>query len=494
MPAHSGHTIINSGTITASSDRIAEAAQCEIETGREARKMESSAEIVICGAGIAGISAAYHLSVKHGINNVLLVDERPPLSLTSDKSTECYRNWWPGPGNAMVALMNRSIDLMEDLAQESANIFNLSRRGYLYLTGDTGKIPAMRAEAQKISAAGAGPLRIHENSEGSSAYLPAAAEGFKDQPDGADLILNSALLHKHFPDITSRAVAGLHVRRAGWFSAQQLGTYLLNQARSHGAQLIQARISDVDIRHNQVHAVQLQDGSRIATHHFVNAAGPLLKEAGQMLGIDLPVYSELHLKAAFKDTLGVVPRQAPLLIWTDPQHLPWSQEERQFLSEEQDTRWLLDEFPSGVHTRPEGGNDSPIILMLWEYRLQELEPVFPLPLDPSYPDIVLRGLAAMLPNLRAYFEVSSRPMLDGGYYTRTRENRPLIGPLPVEGAHVIGALSGFGLMSACAAGELLAAHLTQTKLPAYAEAFALERYNDPSYLKAFEAIQGTGQL
>ena len=34
-----------------------------------------------------------------------------PLSLTSDKSTECYRNWWPGPGDAMVRLMNRSIDL-----------------------------------------------------------------------------------------------------------------------------------------------------------------------------------------------------------------------------------------------------------------------------------------------------------------------------------------------------------------------------------------------
>ncbi|MFP3853408.1 MAG: FAD-dependent oxidoreductase, partial [Anaerolineales bacterium] len=48
--------------------------------------------IVICGAGIAGISTAYHLAVEHGISEILLVDERPPLSLTSDKSTECYRN------------------------------------------------------------------------------------------------------------------------------------------------------------------------------------------------------------------------------------------------------------------------------------------------------------------------------------------------------------------------------------------------------------------
>ena len=62
----------------------------------------SSAEVVICGAGLAGISAAYYLTVKQGISDVVLIDERPPLTLTSDKSTECYRNWWPGPGDAMV--------------------------------------------------------------------------------------------------------------------------------------------------------------------------------------------------------------------------------------------------------------------------------------------------------------------------------------------------------------------------------------------------------
>ena len=69
-------------------------------------------DIIICGAGIAGISAAYYLAVRRGIRDVLLIDERPPLSLTSDKSTECYRNWWPGPDGAMVEVMNHSIDLL----------------------------------------------------------------------------------------------------------------------------------------------------------------------------------------------------------------------------------------------------------------------------------------------------------------------------------------------------------------------------------------------
>ena len=96
--------------------------------------METKAEVVICGAGIAGVATAYHLAVHHGLRDVVLVDERPPLTLTSDKSTECYRNWWPS--QAMTGLMNRSIDWLERLADESDNYFHLNRRGYVYLTAN----------------------------------------------------------------------------------------------------------------------------------------------------------------------------------------------------------------------------------------------------------------------------------------------------------------------------------------------------------------------
>ena len=60
---------------------------------------------VVCGAGVAGLSAAWHLARRPAFRDLVIVDERPPLSLTSDKSTECYRDWWPdGP---MIALMRR---------------------------------------------------------------------------------------------------------------------------------------------------------------------------------------------------------------------------------------------------------------------------------------------------------------------------------------------------------------------------------------------------
>ena len=105
--------------------------------------------VVICGAGIAGISTAFHLAVVHGVQNIILIDERPPLSLTSDKSTECYRNWWPGPGDTMVSFMNRSIDLLEELAGKHGNPFHLNRRGYLYLTGNKDSIPKIKRNPHK---------------------------------------------------------------------------------------------------------------------------------------------------------------------------------------------------------------------------------------------------------------------------------------------------------------------------------------------------------
>ena len=67
------------------------------------------------GAGMAGISAAHQLAVRHGADRVLLVDPREPLSLTSSKGAEAYRNYWPGPDDTMARFMDRSIDLLDAL-------------------------------------------------------------------------------------------------------------------------------------------------------------------------------------------------------------------------------------------------------------------------------------------------------------------------------------------------------------------------------------------
>ncbi len=449
--------------------------------------MSQTAEVVICGAGIAGIAAAHELAVRRRQRGVLLVDERDPLSLTSDKSTECYRNWWPGRDGAMVRLMNASIDRLEALARQSGNVFRLNRRGYVYATASLERAAAMRAAGEQATEQGAGPLRCDD-------YTPPEPDGFETEPEGADLLLDPALIRRHFPYLSERTVAVMHARRCGWFSSTELGMHLFEQARAAGVELIRASVTGVETRGGRVSEVRLADGRALSTGTFVNAAGPLANSVAGLLDLQLPVFCERHTKIAFRDHLGLIPRGAPLLIWADPQQLAWSDDEREMLAEDPEAAWMLGTLPAGVHTRPEGGRGSDILLMLWAYDAHPVLPTFPPDFDPAFDEVVLRGLSTMLPALAAYIGRAVKPASDGGYYVKTRENRPLIGPLPVEGAYVLGALSGYGLMAACGAAELLADHLTGASPPQYAAAFLPSRYDDPAYLARLAEWDDSGQL
>ena len=453
----------------------------------------AKAEIVVCGAGIAGISAAWELSVARGQRGVLLVDELPPFTLTSDKSTECYRNWWPGPGDAMVRLMNRSIDRLEELAHGSGNPFLLNRRGYLYASAQERQVERFRAAAEEAAGLGAGEVRVHEGE--ARDYRAAPASGFEGQPVGADIIAGRAAVARLFPWLSPDTAVVLHARRCGWLSAQQLGMHLLEAARAAGTELLRGRVVGVDTAGGRVRAISVdtaQGSKRIDTSRLVAATGPLINAFGERLGLELPIFSERHIKVTFEDRRSVVPRDAPLFIWTDPVNLPWTEEERGLLAEEDETRYLLEEFPAGAHGRPLGAGNS--VILYWTYDCEPVPATFPLEWDPHLPEIVVRGMSAMLPGLASYFGALPRPWIDGGYYTKTRENRPLMGPLPVEGAFIHAAFSGFGIMASMGAAELLAAHVLGDPLPDHAWAFTLERYERPQYRQWLETWDESGQL
>jgi glycine/D-amino acid oxidase-like deaminating enzyme len=454
--------------------------------------MSGAPKVVICGAGIAGIAAAWQLSVVHGLMDVTLVEPGNPLSLTSDKSTEAYRNWWPGPDRAMTAFMDRSIDLLEEIARATGNRINLNRRGYLFATADPGKISFLAEVARKAELRGGGPARFHDS--GASVYTPSPERGFDLALTGADVITDRALIRRHFPFLAPETIAVAHARRAGWLSAQQLGMTMLEAARERGVRLLRGRIVDADVGTHVRGVVVERDGERhtLPASHLVLAAGPMQKEVAALIGVDLPLYAERHHKVSFADAQSAVPRHAPMMIWLDAQRLPWSEEERAALAQDHEANWLLQEFPAGVHGRPDGAHAT---LILFNHHGEAVEPVFPLPDPPlHYAEIAMRGMSTMVPALRAYAGQPLRPYVDGGYYVRTRENRPLIGPLPVEGAYVSCGFSGFGVMASCASGELVARHIAGASLPDYAGAFLLSRYEDTAYQALLDTWGDGGQL
>lgn len=458
-------------------------------TAASGATIPGSAEVVVCGAGIAGISTAFHLT-RLGVHDVVVVDPRPPLTLTSDKSTECYRNWWPTPH--MVALMSRSIDLLEAYADESNDRFSLTRRGYLYVTADGTELDRMTSDAHLIASLGAGSVRTHTKASG--AYQPADLGGYSSDLTGADVFSSGDTLRNAFPFIGDQAVGGIHVRRAGWLSAQQLGAWMLEEAIAAGAECLTGEITSVQSDKNGITSVVVDGQATVTCKSFVNAGGPLAKAVGRLVGVEVPVHSEIHQKVSFKDHKAGFHRSAPVVIWSDPQRISWSPDEHDFLVETGNESFL-GELPRFVHGRPEGGTESPWALGLWDLIPKvTATPEWPIEVDSLYPELVMRGLTAMLPAMSAYCDGLPEHTVDGGYYTKTIDNIPLIGPIGPAGSYLCAALSGYGIMAACAAGELTARHVADGPLPPHADAFRIERFDDPTYLPAITASASTGQI
>jgi glycine/D-amino acid oxidase-like deaminating enzyme len=453
--------------------------------------MPRAEKIVICGAGIAGVAAAHYLAAR-GFANITLVEPGTPLTLTSDKSTEAYRNWWPGPDRAMTQFISRSLDLIEDIARETDNRINLNRRGYVFATSDPGKIEFLSTMAQLAGERGGGSARFHEKA--SNAYTPSPERGFDTPLTGADIVTNREMIRKYFPYLAEETIALAHVRRAGWLSAQQLGAVLLERVRERGVKFLRGKAVGFDAseRIRAVHVETSNGVEKIQADQIVLAAGPMQKELAAQIGMELPITAERHHKVSFADTMNAVPRNAPMMIWLDEQRLPWSDEERTALESDDDARWLLDPFPAGVHGRPDGAHAT---IVLFNHHGDPEPPQFPLPDPPEhYAEIALRGMSTMVPALRAYQGKPVRPYIDGGYYVRTRENRPLIGPAGPEGLHIACAFGGFGIMASCGAGELIAQHVAGETLPDYAPAFMLSRYSDPAYRALLTGWGDGGQL
>ncbi len=446
---------------------------------------QTTKHVAVIGAGIIGLSVAYFLARKHGHRWITLVDQGQPMAFTSAQSGENYRNWWPHPG--MVDFTNRSIDLMEKIAQASGNRINMNRRGYVLATRADDLSPLVRQLHDGLQDQAGALLRFHEKAEAPT-YASFASATWSDAPDGVDILQNKTLIQRHFPQFDKEISGIIHIRRGGDISGQQLGTLMLEYLREAGC--IRRTGIVQDITGTGPYTLDIRDGanaSPLIVDQVVNAAGPFAAQVAQMMGARLPLFNTFQQKIAFEDRAQAIPRTAPFSIDLDAQRIEWG-DGQQMMAEDPDLAWLTDEMPGAIHCRPDGGDAGRWIKLGWAYNQTPEKARRDLPLDAKFPEIVLRGAARLNPALEAYFGKLPRALHHyGGWYTMTDENWPLIGPMGPPDSFMACAMSGFGTMAACASGELCTDWIAGAELPAYARGFSLARYQDPELMQALRA-------
>ncbi len=412
------------------------------------------------------------------------------MSLTSAASGENYRNWWPHP--EMTAFTDYSIGLMEEIAAASGNRIHLTRRGYALATRQADPDGLLRQLQHGYGAEGAARIRLHDRAD-SASYRPALSADWREAPDGVDVLQDRNLIQRHFPSFDPEIANVVHIRRAGDLSGQQLGSFMLEQIRTLGGTLIQDKV--IGIERSRRFEIETAGNATISADALVNAAGPYVAQIASLLGESLPVETVFQQKTAFPDTEGVIDRRMPFSIDLDGQTIDWTQEERALLADDPATRRLTEPMQGAIHCRPDGGERGTWIKLGWAYNTQPSAVTADLPLDPSFPEIVLRGASQLNPGLRAYYgRLPARLSHYGGYYTMTRENWPLIGPMRTPGAYLAGALSGYGTMGACATGALIAAWVASEPLPAFAKPLSPARYANKDLMGRLLASENTGVL
>ena len=395
----------------------------------------------------------------------MLIDVRQPMSYTSAQSGDNYRNWWPHP--TMTAFTNDSIDELDRLARDTNDVFHMTRGGYVLAT--------RRPDIDEFLSTIPGNIAV-------------------------DVFSGQQRLRSRFPALDSSIRNVIHIRRGGDISGQQLGQHMLQACRGDSFRRVMGDVTGISDNSNYALQVTTAEGNVVINASVVvNAAGPFAGRVAGMLGIDLPIKNVYQQKIAFEDTAAVIARDMPFSIDLDPKRLNWSDEESQLLRDDPALEWLTQELPGGTHCRPEGGANGKWVKLGWAYNTTASEPQQDLAnepiIDPQFPEIVIRGAAALLPAMQHYVDLPpTRFSHYGGYYTMTEENWPLIGPLNDHGAFMVGALSGFGSMSACAAGKLCAAHVNGDTLPSYAVDLSLARLSNHALLQELRSSANKGLL
>jgi sarcosine oxidase subunit beta len=221
--------------------------------------MSDSADVVIVGGGIMGMSTAYHLA-KRGCRNVVVLERGEMFGLGSTGlNAGGVRHQFSSPVN--IELSKLSIGMMERFAGEMEQEVALRRCGYLFLLDSQTDLDRFRSNVE-----------------------------LQNRHDVPSRILDVDAVARLVPeaDLTG-IIGGAWCPRDGLVDPHGLLQGYVSQARKLGVTLrTHAPVTAIDRAGSNMHRIVTTSGV-IETPAVVIAAGPWSAQVGALAGIDLPI-------------------------------------------------------------------------------------------------------------------------------------------------------------------------------------------------------------
>jgi len=378
--------------------------------------MRDRADIVIIGAGIMGLSIAYHLA-RLGTTNVLVVDKSYLCGGASGRNGGGIRAQWSSEAN--VRLMQESIRMCRDFANEFKINVWLRQGGYLFLARTAERAKALEASSQLQRECGL-DTRMLTPKEAQKIVPELTTDGIvatSYNPDDGVVF--------PWPFVWGFAQA-----------AQKLGVEVTTFTE----------VTGIDVRGSTIEAVQLRkDGQEhvVRTNKIVNAAGAWSPELAKMVGVELPNKPHRHEICSTE----------PLKPWLKP---------------------LVADLTNGLYFSQSTRGE--IVGGIGQDRVKH-----GLNHDSSFAFLGLyaKALVATCPGLG---EVKVLRQWSG-CYDITPDANPIVGGVDeVEHFYQASGFMGHGFMMAPVIGKLMAEHIVQnTQLPMF-ERWALRRFKEGKLL------------
>jgi sarcosine oxidase subunit beta len=243
--------------------------------------MRDHADVVIVGAGIMGLSIAYHLAAR-GVTDVTVVDRSYLCGGASGRNGGGVRAQWSSEAN--VRLMQESIRMCREFATKMKINVWFRQGGYLFLA----RTPAVRRELEKSVAL--------QNACGLSTRMLGPEEARRIVPELATDGVEAASFNPDDGVVFPWPFVWGYAR-----AAQKLGVEVLPFHDVVGFETEGARIDAVCVRASgtpgSVGASPTSSSPTthaIRTHKVVNAAGAWSPEVAKLLGVALPNKPHRH--------------------------------------------------------------------------------------------------------------------------------------------------------------------------------------------------------